>query len=585
MVRRLFTSIFIFSIFFLFLFAQDGSSEIKFSIKNPEITVDEGGIGELTVFVSMPEDYHIDKAMLSFSPLKGSKYSIESIKYPPSEKVFDPITQREMEYYKSGDSFLIKIKIKGNLKEGKYAEKLKIGFQGCAGVMCFLPEERLLDFNIVVKSGVGNTFKEDTNTSSTGGRKGENRISNLFKSKGYVVGFLVIFFLGILTSFTPCVLPIIPITISVFGAKGERNKFKAFLLSVTYVMGIALTYSLLGIISVLTGSMFGQYMSNPYVMGVIGVIFFLLGLFMAGVFNFNVPASLQTKVSKVGGKGFLGAFSMGLVAGIIAAPCTGPVLGAILLYVSTTRSFILGFLMLFVYAFGLGLIFIVLGTFSSLISAMPKSGGWMDVIKSIFAVIMFLAGLYFLRNAFPAINPIGVQKPIFYLLAVILIALGIFSDSLDVDFMFANRKQKIRKSISLILITAGSFIALMNFLAPSMENNLKWIHSIDRGFSIAKREKKYVIVDFYADWCLACKELDAKTYSDEKVQKELGNFVLVKIDMTKNNEQNKKIAKKYDIKGLPLVIFFDKEGKELKDLRITGFVPPDKFLKILKKVK
>ncbi len=564
------------------IFGQgSSSSDIKFSLKSQRISLNEKGEGVLTVVVNMPKGYDIDKSMLSFN-LKGNDLTFGNIKLPPSEKTFDPISQKEMDFYGNGTIFKLPIKLKTNLKKGEYPETLKIGFQGCAGVMCFLPEERELKFNIVVSGNVENAKKNEKNEA---GSEENNKISNLFKNRGYVIGFIIIFFLGVLTSFTPCVLPIIPITISVFGAKGERNKFKAFLLSVTYVLGIALTYSVLGIISVLTGSVFGQYMSNPYVIGIIGVIFFIFGLFLAGVFNFNVPASLQTKVSKIGGRGFLGAFSMGLVAGIIAAPCTGPVLGGILLYVSTTRSFLLGFFMLFVYALGIGLIFIVLGTFSSLISAMPKSGGWMDVIKSIFAVIMFLAGLYFLKNAFPSINPINHYNPIIYVVAIALIVLGIISGSLDVDFMFANKKQKIRKSISLVLITAGSFLILMNVLAPKNNENLKWIYNLDKGLSIAKNEKKFAIVDFYADWCLACKELDAKTYSNKKVQKKLKNFVLIKVDMTRNSEYNKKLTKRFDIKGLPLVLFFDKDGKEIKSMRITGFIEANKFLRKLESLK
>ncbi len=579
-------SVILFAIFLSFctIFVFGDSSEIKFSLKNQKIVLDEKGEGVLNVVVNMPEDYHIDKSMLSFS-IAEKDLSIDKLVLPEAKKVFDPISQKEMEYYGNGTTFKIPIKLKKTLKKGEYDETLKIGFQGCAGVMCFLPEERVLKFKIVVEKigektplGAKDKVLKEKNSEN-------NKISNLFKNRGYVLGFIIIFFLGVLTSFTPCVLPIIPITVSIFGARGERNKFKAFLLSLTYVMGIALTYSILGIFSVLTGSVFGQFMSNPYVIGVIGIIFFVLGLFMAGVFNFNVPASLQTKVSKVGGKGFFGAFSMGLVAGIIAAPCTGPVLGGILLYVSTTKSFVLGFFMLFIYALGIGLIFIVLGTFSSLISSMPKSGGWMDVIKSVFAVIMFLAGLYFLKNAFPLINPVKHFNSLFYVIGAVLIAFGIISDSLDVDFMFANRKQKIRKSISLLLITAGSFLILMNVIAPKKNDNLKWIYNLERGLNLAKSEKKYAMVDFYADWCLSCKELDAKTYTDKRVEKRLKDFVLIKVDMTKNTPYNRELTKKYDIKGLPLVLFFDKNGKELKNMRITGFIEPDKFLKKIKQLK
>ena len=233
-----------------------------------------------------------------------------------------------------------------------------------------------------------------------------------------------------------------------FGARGAESRLKGFLLSLTYVQGICLVYSTLGVVSAFSGAIFGQFMSNPWVIGAIVAVFLVLGLFMAGVFQFNLPSSLQTKASQVGGKGFLGAFTMGMVAGVIAAPCTGPALAGVLTYVATTKSLLLGFLLLYTYSLGFGLLFIVLGTFSALIRKLPKSGEWMEVVKGVFAVIMFAAAWYFLKNVLPALNLEILSRQTLIVAGPLLLVIGWMSGGLRLDFHGASPARAIRKALS-----------------------------------------------------------------------------------------------------------------------------------------
>lgn len=224
------------------------------------------------------------------------------------------------------------------------------------------------------------------------------------EDRGVLSALLLVFLAGFLSSLTPCVYPLIPITISVFGASGAKSRGHGFVLSVVYVLGIALTYSLLGVMAASFGSVFGGAMQHPVVILGLVALFVVLGLSSAGLFDLRLPGDLQTRLSGVGGAGLLGSFLMGLVAGIIAAPCVGPIVAGVLLYVASKQDVWLGGGMLFVFALGLGVIFLVLGTFSSLIQRLPRAGGWMESVKVVFGVVFFGMALYYLRYVLPAMS-------------------------------------------------------------------------------------------------------------------------------------------------------------------------------------
>ena len=219
----------------------------------------------------------------------------------------------------------------------------------------------------------------------------------------------VVFVGGILTSLTPCVYPLIPITVSIFGARQGVSRLKGAALSSVYVLGMAVMYTGLGIGAALTGKAFGHVMANPWVIGTVAGVFILFGISMLGAFELNVPTGLQTRLSQVGGEGWGGAFAMGLVSGVVAAPCTGPILGGVLTYVATTQNVVLGGALLFTFSIGMGLLFFVIGTFAV---SLPKSGNWMDAVKSVLAVVMFVVALYFLKDVIPPLKDGPGRRPL-----------------------------------------------------------------------------------------------------------------------------------------------------------------------------
>ena len=397
-------------------------------------------------------------------------------------------------------------------------------------------------------------------------------------SKGYFWAFLFVFVGGILTSFTPCVYPLIPITVSVFGAGESVGRLRSFLLSVTYVMGIALTYSILGVAVASTGAVFGQIMADPRVMLPVCGILIALGLSMLGVFELRVPYAVQNRLNSIGGAGFAGAFAMGTVAGIIAAPCTGPALGAVLSYVATTESAFLGFWLLLTYALGMGLLFIVIGTFSSAIAALPRSGGWMYILENIFGVAIITVALYFLKEVIPPLRTVLQNSAGFFAIAGVFVLVGVALGKFAQRFKDLPRLVQLRKAVGVLLAVVGLYMFAGGL--TTAESDLVWIADEAQGLEAGRREGKPVMFDFYATWCAACNELE-HTYSDPAVKSKLSKFVNVKLDFTRNSAEVERLKQKYGIVGLPVVIFFDSEGNQLTDKRLEKFVEPEEFLTLL----
>ena len=397
-------------------------------------------------------------------------------------------------------------------------------------------------------------------------------------SKGYFWAFLFVFVGGILTSFTPCVYPLIPITVSVFGAGESVGRLRSFLLSVTYVMGIALTYSILGVAVASTGAVFGQIMADPRVMLPVCGILIALGLSMLGVFELRVPYAVQNRLNSIGGAGFAGAFAMGTVAGIIAAPCTGPALGAVLSYVATTESAFLGFWLLLTYALGMGLLFIVIGTFSSAIAALPRSGGWMYILENIFGVAIITVALYFLKEVIPPLRTVLQSSAGFFAIAGVFVLVGVALGKFAQRFKDLPRLVQFRKAVGVSFAVVGLYMFVGGL--TTAESDLVWIADEAQGLEAGRREGKPVMFDFYATWCAACNELE-HTYSDPAVKSKLSKFVNVKLDFTRNSADVERLKQKYGIVGLPVVIFFDSEGNQLTDKRLEKFVEPEEFLTLL----
>ena len=465
----------------------------------------------------------------------------------------------------------------------------QLQYQACNDTQCLLPEVHNFSIPLEVV-GIDQTVQRinesvfaniefGTSSSST---VEEGTLARALSGGRVWLAFLLVFAGGILTSLTPCVYPLIPITVSIFGANESAGFLKSFLLSVVYVIGIVVTYSILGVAVASTGAVFGQIMANPWVVGFIAVILVSLGLSMFGVFEIRLPHSVQNRLNTVGGAGFAGAFGMGTVAGVIAAPCTGPALAVVLTYIATTGSLFLGFWLMFTYALGMGLLFIAIGTFSGLLSALPRSGGWMYILENIFGIAIITMALYFLKDVFSPLQDFLQNSLPFFAIAGGLVLVGLSLGKLAQRFSGISARMRLQKACGLLLAVIGAYMFVGGIQQPTGPQ-LDWVYDEAEGFEIAQREDKLVMLDFYASWCAACNELDHQTYSDPAVAARLDDYVNVKLDFTRTSETTKALTEKYQIPGLPVVIFMDSERNTLK--RFTGFVDAEEMLGILDEIE
>ncbi|MBX3228532.1 MAG: thioredoxin family protein [Labilithrix sp.] len=411
------------------------------------------------------------------------------------------------------------------------------------------------------------------------------------KEHGVVFALGGAFVAGLLTSLTPCVYPMVPITVSIFGATGENtSRARGAALSGAFVLGIAALFTPMGLISAKTGAMMGQALSNVYVVCALAIVFVALASSMFGAFELALPSGVTNKLSTVGGVGYKGAFVMGLVMGLVAAPCTGPFLTGILIAIAQTQNLLLGGAALFAFAMGLGVIFFVAGAFGA---NLPKGGAWMMGVKWVSGVGLAYMAFSYIRDKFEVIRKL-VDHPgyAFGAAAIAIFAVGV---GLGLVHIVAERRKspiahlsKRMKLLSIVPAVAGAAM-LFSWLPLNHEPEvatgdapeITWLTSEQAALAKANAESKPVVIDFGAAWCKACKELERETFPDQAVRAEARRYIALRVDATDDEDDEIiRLRKKYDVKGLPTVIFLDKSGKEVT--RFTDFVKPDKFAEALK---
>ena len=470
----------------------------------------------------------------------------------------------------------------------KAEDVVEIAYQGCTEGFCYPPEVKEIKVADLPIAQVANTEKTSENSAALSAqpKAEQDRLAeSLFNSKYAVFGF---FLLGLGLAFTPCVLPMLPLLSAIVIGQNQRpNMWRAFALSFVYVQGMALTYTLLGLIVAAIGLPFQVALQHPYVMIGLSIIFVLLALSMFGVFTLQLPSSLQTKLSllsqqqKAGALG--GVFLMGMIAGLVASPCTSAPLSGALLYVAQSGDLFTGAITLYLLALGMGVPLILITLFGNKI--LPKSGMWMETVKKLFGFVMLALPVFLISRILP-----DEWTPRLW---------AMLGTAFFIWFAFQMPKNGTGWVFRILFLVAAmiSVKPLQTWVwgesqAPSAVENKAVSHvefkqvksEAELQQALAENNKPLVMLDLYADWCVACKEFEKETFSDPSVQKAFGDMLLLQVDMTKNSEENRALMTKYKVLGLPTILFFSRDGKEIEGSRVNGFMPPVEFLQWIEKI-
>jgi thiol:disulfide interchange protein DsbD len=558
----------------------------------------EGQNGSIEMKLHLPNGFHAYADKFKLTILEPDGFKMAALKITPLSTWYDHFSKKNRSGIKGDATLRVQIEAPDHFIKKQDSMKLELSYQACSEQFCLFPVTKTINIPIVI-----NGYPEATSELISNGEKAGSPTgspwsqyfdSNNFKkylSTNLFFGFIFIFFAGIFTSFTPCIFPMIPITLAVLGNHAEeKTRLQNFITSLSYVLGIATTYSTLGVIAASGGQVFGASLGSPIVLSIVCSIFLLMALSMYGLFDLQLPAFIHNHLSnKKHGQGLGKVYLTGMFAGIVASPCVGPVLVAILTYVASTQNKLLGFFFLFTYALGFGLIFIALGFSNQFAKALPRSGSWMIGIKFILGTLMLSAFYYYLELLLP-------NRGFDFFLGLGLVILASSSGAfLSIKNLRSN--QSVQKGLMQALLIVGiGYICLSVFdLRPYIQGRimadnslnkiqeLNWQPYSQKIIEQAKIEKRPLIIDFWAEWCAACHELEEHTFTDPRVRSIAQGYTLLKFDATRDSVELRTLKKKYKIQGLPTLIFVNKDGVWIDALTLTQFEKSSEFLIRLEK--
>lgn len=403
----------------------------------------------------------------------------------------------------------------------------------------------------------------------------DNLFSSALVRYGWWAALPAALLAGLGTAATPCVYPMIAITVSVFGARREKGA-RAMLLSTAFVAGLAAMFVPLGLVAGLSGALAGSLAGRPSVQLFEAALMLTMAASMFGLFEISLPPALQNRLASVGGLGVRGAFVIGFVMGPIAAPCATAGLVGILDYVFRQQDAAGGAAALLAYSIGLGLPFWLVGTFAL---GLPKPGLWMDRVKSVFGLVLVVMGFYYLRHLVPFFHapPHGLPRTPW--LGAAIAAVGLVLGAVHLSLKEGTPLERARKVLSIALVGIGS-VWWVNYEPPAVA--IAWSSNARAAADQARSQHRPVLIDFGANWCAKCEELAHRTFNQPSVQREASRFIPIRVDASEPSDEVESIQRSYSVRGLPTVLVFDSSGREA--LRLTDFVPPERMVELLQRV-
>ncbi|MCL1067847.1 protein-disulfide reductase DsbD [Shewanella olleyana] len=515
------------------------------------------------------------------------------------------------EYFGEQQVYYSYVELPLALKEAAAGSKVQVTFMGCAeGKLCYPPTKRDVDLEAVAandgklpkkKAIIGgapsdtatdSTATESNNTNTSEPITQQDSLSQMLANDSLMWTLVIFFGLGIGLALTPCVFPMYPILSGIIVGQGKQlSTAKAFTLSMAYVQGMAITYSLLGLVVASAGLKFQAALQHPAILIFLAVMFVLLSLSMFGMYELRLPGKWQDKMNTLSnnqkGGNLIGVFFMGVISGLVASPCTTAPLSGALIYVAQSGDLLQGFLALYVLSMGMGVPLLIIGTSGG--KLLPRAGAWMDIIKTIFGFLLISVSIVMIDRIWPGV----VSDVLWSLWGIGLTGYLIHQNKLS-EFNWKQTSRGIVLMLALLASFSYGFQAVMSAMglqAPSISNEInqtapakqvkfkliKSVEDLELELDKASISGKNVMLDLYADWCVACKEFENITFKDLMVIERLEQIILLKADLTKTDAVDVELMEYFSVLGLPALIMFDKNADQREDLRVTGFMKPKPF--------
>jgi len=546
-------------------------------------------------------DQQNNKLHINFAISEGYYLYRHQFKFTANNATFSTVDlpkgiNHEDEFFGVQQIYTKQLKFTINIEQASENASITIRYQGCAEKgLCYPPTKQVIALESLISTNAPAVLsaltaekdktpltKESTNSSE------QHQLADMLKQDSLLLTLIAFFAGGLLLSFTPCVFPMYPILTGIIVGQGKSlTTKKAFTLSFFYVQGMAVTYTLLGIVVALAGAQFQAVFQHPFILIALSILFIFLALSMFGVFNLALPANWQNKLNSISnnqkGGSITGVIMMGVISGLVASPCTTAPLTGALLYISQTGDVVLGASALYALSLGMGLPLLILGSSGG--KLLPKAGAWMNVIKNIFGLLLLAVPVFLLERFIPEIASQALWALLVLSAASYFYVANINSNSRG--FWFGTRSL-----IIFLMLFLGANMAYQLVMpehnTPNEElktsqnthqfTQIKTLAGLQTAITRANSQGKTVMLDLYADWCIACKEFEKYTFSDNNVQKALANSVLLQIDLTDTGaKQNVALMEYFNVFGLPSILFFNLEGKELSQQRVTGFMGAEEF--------
>jgi len=566
-----------------------------------QLVLGTGDNGSLRADFTIAPGHYLYRDKIKLSVKSPAGVAIEGLQLPAAEEKDDPNFGRMFIYHKS---FAATARLTGLPASGATVV-IDASYQGCSEQgICYPPIDKTITLPVLPGTQATELPPLPAGQPAAAAAPAEDesetgKIAALFKGGSFwavVVGF---FGFGLLLSLTPCVFPMIPILSGIIVGQGHHvTKRKGFMLSLAYVLGMAITYALAGVAAGMSGTLISNALQNPWALGTGAAIFVALAFSMFGFYELQLPSFLQSRFTeasnRIKGGNLVGVFAMGALSALIVGPCVAAPLAGALLYIGQSGDVVLGGISLFALAIGMGVPLLLVGLSAG--ALLPRAGGWMEAVKKFFGVLLLGVAIWLIAPLMPE----AVQMLVW---AALLIVSGVYLRAVDPLVATAGGWQRFWKGIGIIALVAGIAILLGalgggrdplqplsvykgGVAAAGQEEahlsfrRVKTVTDLDA--AVQEAQGKYVMLDFYADWCTSCKEMERFTFSDAQVQARLKDAVLLQVDVTANSADDKALLKRFGLFGPPGIIFFDRTGRETA-YRVVGYEPAEKFLQSLDK--